>query len=160
MQAHKQLQTYTSVLMHSQNDIPKLIQQCNLFFINGCKWRRYYYVISVPNNFVILWTGYIFMQKDKAVLIYIVVHCQNKEIIFVSCFFFYFLNHVFKKTKNTSEYSVNSLFFSRKILILSAKYCQIRYLRVRISGNRHFTCSIQKKFKILFFFGGHFVISS
>ena len=32
MLAHKQLQTYTSVLMHSQNDIPKLIQQCNLFF--------------------------------------------------------------------------------------------------------------------------------
>ena len=42
-------------------------------------------------------------------------------------------------------------FFSRKILILSTNYCQIHYLRVRISGNRHLTCSIQKKFKILCF---------
>ena len=44
----------------------------------------------------------------------------------------------------------NFFFFLRKILILSAKYCQIRYLRVRINENS-FTCSILKKFKILFF---------
>ena len=42
-------------------------------------------------------------------------------------------------------------FFLRKIIILSTNYCQIRYLRVRISGNRHFTCQIHKKFKNLLF---------
>ena len=56
-----------------------------------------------------------------------------------------------RSLKAMSEYSVNWQFFIRKILILSAKYCQIRYLRVRISGNRHFTCSNQKELKILFF---------
>jgi len=35
--------------------------------------------------------------------------------------------------------------------LLLTKYYQNRYLRVRISGNRHFTCSNSKKFKNLFF---------
>ena len=49
-----------------------------------------------------------------------------------------------------------SHFFLRKILVLLRKYCQIRYLRVRISGNRYFTCPFQNKFKNVLF-GGHFV---
>ena len=49
--------------------------------------------------------------------------------------------------------------FLREIFVLSTKFCQIHYLRVRSGGNRHFTCPIQWKFKNLFF-GGNFVIFS
>ena len=31
-------------------------------------------------------------------------------------------------------------YFFRKVLILSTKYCQIRYLRARASRNRHIAC--------------------
>ena len=50
-----------------------------------------------------------------------------------------------------SLFSPLTFFSFGKIFIGFTKYYQIRNLRVRISGNRHFTCQIHKKFKDLLF---------
>ena len=41
--------------------------------------------------------------------------------------------------------SIDIFFVSQKILVLSTKYYQIRYVRIRIIGNRHLTCPLSNK---------------
>ena len=99
------------------------------------------------------------MQKDKAVLIYIVVHCQNKEIIFVSCCFL-FLKSCFQKNKKAHQNIQSIDFFSHgkylsyrqnivRFVIYGSELVEIDTLLAQFKRNSKFC-----------FFGGHFVISS